>query len=204
MGRKYTAHAALCMGTIRIVQVFSPFMALPHDLLRNGPTRLRTLEPSDVDWLMRWENAPEHWEVSGTTAPYSKAALEALCHGHQDIYTAGQLRWIIEERSKPVGAVDLYDFSALHQRSGIGLLVDPAHRGKGTAGRALSIAVRHAHEVLLLHSLHAEVHADHEASVHLFTSGGFNAVGRYADWTRTQHGWRDVALFQRVFESEEA
>ena len=71
-------------------------MALSHDLLRNGPTRLRTLEPHDVDWLMRWENAPEHWAVSGTVMPYSKAALVALCAGHQDLYTAGQLRWIID------------------------------------------------------------------------------------------------------------
>ena len=99
-------------------------MALSHDLLRNGPTRLRTLEPHDVDWLMRWENAPEHWAVSGTVMPYSKAALVALCAGHQDLYTAGQLRWIIEEMGKPVGAVDLYEFSALHQRAGIGILVD--------------------------------------------------------------------------------
>lgn len=179
-------------------------MALPHDLLRNGPTRLRALEPEDVEWLMRWENAPDHWEVSGTTAPYSRTALEALCKGHQDIYTEGQLRWIIEERAKPVGAVDLYDFSSLHQRSGIGILVDPDHRGKGTAARALDIAVKHARDVLLLHSLHAEVHAEHDASVHLFQAGGFSKVGHYADWTRTRQGWMDVALFQLTFNEQGA
>ena len=115
-----------------------------------------------------------------------------------------QLRWIIEERAKPVGAVDLYDFSSLHQRSGIGILVDPGHRGKGTAGRALDIAVKHARDVLLLHSLHAEVHAEHDASVHLFQAGGFSKVGHYADWTRTRQGWMDVALFQLTFNEQGA
>ena len=179
-------------------------MALPQDLLRNGPTRLRTLEPEDVDWMMRWENAPEHWQVSGTTAPYSRAALEALCQGHQDLYTAGQLRWVIEERGKPIGAVDLYEFSALHQRSGIGILIDPDHRGRGSANRALSIAVEHAESVLLLRGLHAQVHAHNAASSQLFSSNGFDEVGRFKDWTRTQEGWCDAVLFQRIFNPDQA
>lgn len=174
-------------------------MSLPNDLLRDGPTRLRTLEPADVDWLMRWENAPEHWTVSGTTAPYSRAALEALCMGHQDVYTAGQLRWIVEERGKAVGAVDLYEFSALHRRSGIGILTDPEYRGRGTAGRALAIALRHAEEVLLLRSLHAQVHDDNGPSMQLFVSAGFREVGRFIDWTQTRDGWRDAVVFQRSF-----
>jgi len=120
-------------------------MALSQDLLRNGPTRLRTLEPEDVDWMMRWENAPEHWQVSGTLAPYSRAALEALCHGHQDVYTAGQ------------------------------------------------------EAVLLLRGLHAQVHAHNGASLQLFGSGGFEEIGRFKDWTRTQEGWHDAVLFQRNF-----
>jgi diamine N-acetyltransferase len=179
-------------------------MALPQDLLRNGPTRLRTLEPEDVDWMMRWENAPEHWQVSGTIAPYSRAALEALCQGHQDLYTAGQLRWVVEERGKPIGAVDLYEFSALHQRSGIGILIDPDHRGKGSAGRALAIAVEHAESVLLLRGLHAQVHAHNGPSCQLFLSNGFDEVGRFKDWTRTQEGWHDAVLFQRTFNTDDA
>lgn len=192
------------MGPNWFVQVFSPAMTLPSDLLRNGPTRLRMLEPDDVDWLLRWENDPGHWQVSGTVAPYSRAALEALCLGHQDLYSAGQLRWIIEERGKAVGAVDLYDFSALHQRSGIGILVDPGHRGMGTAGRALEVAVRHAREVLLLRSLHALVHGDNTASMALFDGAGFERVGRYSDWTRTGEGWRDAVLYQVMLHNDDA
>ncbi|MBL6619326.1 MAG: GNAT family N-acetyltransferase [Flavobacteriales bacterium] len=179
-------------------------MSFPQDLLRNGPTRLRTLEPGDADWLIRWENDPSHWAVSGTTVPYSRAALQALCEGHQDLHTAGQLRWIIEEMGKPVGAVDLYEYSGLHQRSGVGILVDASHRGQGTGGRALQIALRHAKEVLLMKSLHAEVHADNPASLQLFSAAGFQEIGRFTAWTRTQNGWRDAVLFQAVLNPEES
>ena len=173
-------------------------MPLPSDLLHSGPTRLRALQPEDVNHMAAWENDPTHWQVTGTVAPYSRQALEALCSGHQDLYTAGQLRWIIEEEGCAVGAVDLYEFQARDQRAGIGILVQPDARGRGIAGRALKIALRHAECALLLHSVHAEVHADHPGSIALFEAAGFQEVGRYSDWTRTTEGWKDVVLFQRM------
>ncbi|MGB0170797.1 MAG: GNAT family N-acetyltransferase [Flavobacteriales bacterium] len=173
-------------------------MALPSDLLLNGPTRLRALEPTDIDQVLDWENEPEHWSVTGTSAPYSRAALDALCRGHQDLYTAGQLRWIIEDDGEVVGAVDLYDFHARDLRAGIGILVSPDARDRGIARRALEIALRHAELALLLRSVHAEVHADHAGSLALFDGAGFERVGRYADWTRTSDGWKDLILFQRL------
>ena len=173
-------------------------MSLPSDLLQSGTTRLRAVQRDDVDRMAQWENDPAHWQVTGTVAPYSRQALEALCAGHQDLYTAGQLRWVIEENGRPVGALDLYDFRARDQRAGIGILVQPDARGQGVAGRALTIGIRHAQEALLLHSVHAEVHADHTGSLSLFQSVGFQEVGRFADWTRTNDGWKDVVLLQRL------
>ena len=173
-------------------------MSLPSDLLHSGTTRLRGLQTADIDRMAAWENDPAHWQVTGTVAPYSRQALEALCSGHQDLYTAGQLRWVIEESGQAVGAVDLYDFHARDQRAGIGILVQPEARGRGIAARALDIALRHAEQALLLHSVHAEVHADHPGSLSLFQRAGFQEVGRYSDWTRTTEGWKDVVLFQRM------
>jgi len=174
-------------------------MALPSDLLRDRTTQLRPLEPADIDAVMSWENDPEHWMVTGTTTPFSRAALEAHCMGHQDIYSAGQLRWVIDEAGQTAGAVDLYNFSARDRRAGIGILVAPDHRGQGIARRALSIALRHAKQALLLNSMHAEVHADHPDSLRLFQSAGFKEIGQYKDWTRTPEGWKDVVLLQQTF-----
>ena len=179
MVRKYIPRSAAQHGPKPDCPSIFTAMALPQDLLRNGPTRLRTLEPEDVDWMMRWENAPEHWQVSGTIAPYSRAALEALCQGHQDLYTAGQLRWVVEERGKPIGAVDLYEFSALHQRSGIGILIDPAPPGQRAQPAApWPLRSRTPKPVLLLRGLHAQVHAHNGPSLASSSvSGGFDESG---------------------------
>lgn len=173
-------------------------MSLPSDLLHSGSTRLRALERKDIEAMARWENDPSHWLVTGTAAPYSREALDALCAGHQDLYSSGQLRWIVEDAGTVCGAVDLYDFHARDARAGVGILIDPAHRGQGIAGRALDIAVRHATHALLLHGLHAEVHADHSHSLGLFESAGFTAIGRRKEWTRTPEGWMDVVLLQNL------
>ena len=173
-------------------------MNLPSDLLQNGPIRLRMLEPDDVDCVLQWENNPEHWSVTGNVTPFSRAALDALCLGHQDIYSAGQLRWIIENDGHRVGAVDLYDFQARDLRAGIGILVAPDSRGQGIAGRALAIAIRHATLALMMRSVHSEIHANHTDSLALFESVGFSRVGRYTDWTKTPEGWKDVVLLQHM------
>ena len=173
-------------------------MSLPSDLLQDDTTRLRALEPGDIDAVLAWENNPEHWAVTGTIAPYSRQALVALCNGHQDLYTAGQLRWVVEDDGAVVGAVDLYDFSAKDLRCGIGILIHPDARGRGVAQRALGIALRHARLALMLHSVHAEVHANHANSLALFEGAGFERVGQYQAWTRTPDGWKDVVLFQHM------
>ena len=173
-------------------------MTLASDLLQEGSTCLRPLEPADIDAVMSWENDPGHLMVTGTSAPFSRAALEAHCMGHQDIYSAGQLRWIIDDSGQTAGAVDLYNFSARDRRAGMGILVSPDHRGKGIAQRALNIALRHATQALLLRSMHAEVHADHSGSLHLFTTMGFQKIGEYQDWTLTPSGWNNVVLFQKI------
>ena len=57
---------------------------------------LRALEPQDLDFLYHLENNPEIWEISGTTAPYSKHVLQLyLENAHKDIYEVKQLRLCI-------------------------------------------------------------------------------------------------------------
>ena len=68
----------------------------------------------------------------------------------------------------------------------------------------MAMAIDHAESVLLLRGLHAQVHAHNSASLQLFLSVGFEEVGRFHDWTRTQEGWHDAVLFQRMFNQSES
>ena len=104
--------------------------------------RLRAVEPGDVDLMYEWENDCDIWPVSGTTEPFSRHQLERFVERHQDIVGVlcdGQLRLIIETllSSKPVGAIDLFEYDPIHRRAGIGILIyEQSDRGRGYASDA--------------------------------------------------------------------
>ena len=76
--------------------------------------------------------------------------------------------------------------------------LDPSGRpGRGVAQRALGIALRHARLALMLHSVHAEVHADHANGLALFEGAGFERVGHTFAGRARQTAGRTV-LFQHM------
>lgn len=165
--------------------------------------RLRAVEPADVDAMYVWENDVEMWRVSASTAPCSRAALAELVDSMRyDIYAARQLRLIIESsEGEAVGAVDLYDFDPQNLNAGVGILVySEQQRGKGYASEALRMVERYACEVLHLHQLWCCVGADNEASIALFASAGFEQVGIKREWRRTERGYEDEIMFQKIIE----
>ena len=138
--------------------------------------RLRAVEPGDVDLMYEWENDCDIWPVSGTTEPFSRHQLERFVERHQDIVGVlcdGQLRLIIETllSSKPVGAIDLFEYDPIHRRAGIGILIyEQSDRGRGYASDAVETLCRYAHDTLRAHQLWCNVGADNEASLRLFLS----------------------------------
>lgn len=119
--------------------------------LEGRTTRLRALEPGDIELMYAWENDTEIWGVSGTLAPFSRHTLERFIEGQQfDIFQTRQQRLIIETpEGLPVGALDLFDLDPVNLRAGVGILIhDTAQRGKGYAARCggdrMQLCPRHA------------------------------------------------------------
>ena len=166
--------------------------------------RLRAVEKGDVDAMYRWENDTRMWRVSASIAPCSRGALEDLVESMRyDIYAARQLRLIIESREsgQAIGAVDLYDFDPQNLNAGIGILIyDEALRGQGFASEALRMVERYAQQVLHLHQLWCCVGRENEASVALFRGAGFDPVGVKRSWRRTEDGYEDEIMFQKIID----
>jgi diamine N-acetyltransferase len=164
---------------------------------------LRALEPADVDLLYSWENDTRLWEVSDTTAPYSREILRQFIENQQyDIYRTRQLRLIICSigDDNPVGIIDLFDFDPHNLRAGVGVVIcEEESRRQGYAAEALELLCDYTHKALYLRGLYSTVAVDNAASVQLFRSCGFTEVGTLRDWSRAESGWRDEYLFQRVF-----
>ena len=164
---------------------------------------LRALEPEDLDFLFTLENDPDLWAASDVLpAPISRHALrEYLRHAAASLAEAGQMRLIISsEDNRPVGTLDLYEYSALHQRAGVGITVLKSEQRQGYAQKALTELLPYARAALRLHQLYCTIAEDNEASIKLFKKLGFREVGVRYDWLRatTPSGWISAVEMQLI------
>jgi diamine N-acetyltransferase len=169
-------------------------------MLSDNLTRLRALEPDDLDILYNVENDVALWAVGNTNAPYSREVLrQYLLSTTCDIYTDKQLRLVVETHDgEAVGMVDLLSFDAMNARAEVGIVTLAAHRQKGYGRSALRQLVGYSREVLHLHQLYAYVASDNQPSLRLFQSCGFVVACELRDWLKTSSGYQSVVLMQRV------
>lgn len=171
-------------------------------LLENERIVLRALEPEDLDVLFRWENDASLWELGSTLSPFSRYVLkEYIAGSHQDIYTTGQLRLMIEckETGEAIGTIDLFDLDPHHRRCGVGILIDQEARGKGFAGEALLLVLTYTFLFLKLKQVYAHVPVNNLLSIRLFTRCGFKTAGKLSQWISTPTGYADVFVMQYLF-----
>ena len=164
---------------------------------------LRALEPDDLEFLFALENDPDLWAASDVLpAPISRHALrEYLRHSAASLAEAGQMRLIISDESgRAVGTLDLYEYSALHQRAGVGITVLKSERRRGYAQQALAQLLPYAREALRLHQLYCTIVEANEASIKLFEKAGFWQIGVRRDWLRnnTPNGWINTVEMQFI------
>lgn len=168
---------------------------------------LRALEPDDLEFLFQLENDPALWAVSDVLpAPISRHALrEYLRHAGASLAEAGQMRLVISaEDGQPVGTLDLYDYSALHQRAGVGITVLAAARRRGYAQASLAQGLAYARQHLRLHQVYCTVAATNLASLKLFKKLGFRRVGVRREWLRQNSPgqWASVVEWQFILSAE--
>ena len=164
--------------------------------------QLRALEPADVETLYQWENDTGVWHLSSTLTPFSRFALEQYVLNADDIYTAKQLRLMIdlhvEEPVRTIGCVDLFDFDPTHMRAGIGIMVVEPERGKGYASEALDLILDYAFNILRLHQLYSNVISENKASLELFKKKHFDVIGVKKEWLRLGDNYTDEYMLQLI------
>ena len=163
---------------------------------------LRALEPEDLEFVYALENDTAIWEISQTQTPYSKFLIrQYLENAQQDIFEAKQLRLAIckNDSFEAIGLIDLFDFDPKNRRAGVGILIqNPANRQQRFGNQALDLLIQYSFEVLQLHQLFANISADNQASIALFTTFGFQCVGIKKDWNFNQGKFSDEGLYQLI------
>jgi diamine N-acetyltransferase len=132
--------------------------------------------------------------------PFSKHLMMHYIRSAQDIYAMKQLRlMIVDNESKArVGVIDLFDFEPLHQRAGVGILIDPAAQKKGFGFAALSLLEVYALNHIGIRNLYCSIHADNLSSLALFEKAGYQKVGERKSWYNVAGTWVDELLFQKL------
>ncbi len=170
-------------------------------ILQNDIIKLRALEPEDLDLLFETENNIGFWEISSTQTPFSKHVLKQyLANAHLDIYEAKQLRLLIvnKEENEVIGMIDLFDYNPQHKRAGIGILILSKYQDKGFATQAMKLFINYAFTFLDLHQIYANIPADNQQSINLFTKLNFKQTGIKKHWIRKNNEFKDAIFYQII------
>lgn len=172
------------------------------DILKGKITRLRAIEPNDIDLIHQWENDSSFWQISNTLTPFSRSIIKQFVdNAHLDIFQAKQLRLMIDKigdkHNETIGTIDLFEFDPFHKRAGVGILIsDEQNRNKGYASDALDVLIKYCFTVLQLHQLFCNISTDNLSSIKLFENKGFKLIGTKKDWLLTTNGWADESMYQ--------
>lgn len=168
-------------------------------MLKGPRIYLRTIEPNDAAVILQWENDAENWRASNTVVPFSMALIEQYVQSAQDIFNVRQIRFMICENgsNQPVGAIDLFEYEPLHQRAGVGILIQRNYRKKGFAAEALQLINHYCKNVLGLKQIHAGILTDNNESIQLFEKAGFERMGLRKEWYFVEGEWLDEVLYQK-------
>lgn len=172
------------------------------NILENEHIKLRAPEPEDLDFLYKWENDSNNWDVADTNEPLSKYLIKRyIAYSDKTIYEKKQQRLIIELQNQKlvVGCIDLYDFEAIHKRAGIGIVIDEKYRKHGFAFEAVSVLKNYAKKYLHLHQLYCYISTDNEASINLFKKADFKTSGELKEWIKTSDNqYTDVVILTHL------
>lgn len=157
---------------------------------------LRAVEPEDLEHLYQWENDDRVWFSSSNTRPLSKQTLQLYIDSINDIFTDKQVRLIIKHNNTSVGCIDLFDYEPIHQRAGIGIMIDRDFEGQGLALSALTEIKKYAFSQLGLHQVYCSISENNMRSIELFTKADFLHTGTKKSWLRMDRRWVNELFFQ--------
>lgn len=146
-------------------------------LLEGDKVILRSVDFSDIDTLLLWENSCSEPLYGVFEEQYTREDIVRFVELQQQysIAETEQLRLMIcSYDGERLGAIDLSDFNGYSASLSI-IIADRANRGQGYGSEALRLMVSYA-ESLGLQILRARVLAENKISRQMFSSAGFVCV----------------------------
>lgn len=138
---------------------------------------LRRVVTRDIDLLVSWENNKEFWSISDRTEPVTHGEMESFVKEQEAaMFDLDQIRWmIVSHVHGTIGSIDLYEIDWTKDRACIGILIaDKKYRNNNYASTALEMLKEISKDQLELELLVSRIQPHNEASIALFSKGGFS------------------------------
>ena len=165
---------------------------------------VRALEPTDLEFLYKYENSFSVMQWGGQKNLYSRYDFKRFIEdSHQDITITNQKRFIVALKSddRAIGTVDLYDYCTDNQRVCIGLIFyEESDRNMGYGKEVIRFAKQFCFQQLSIHQLYVEIEADNINSIKMFESCGFKYCGTKKDWIQKSGAFCDIKCYQNILE----
>ena len=144
--------------------------------------RLRALEMTDLDDIMKFYNTLELKRFLGPPVVRSKRYLEQwlLKVSVWNPFRDGHLYLAIEEKDTHayLGIARIEDVRLPHNRAEVGLSIyNPDNRGKGYGTDAMLVLLGIGFHILGLNSIYLDTMEDNERSIKIYEKIGFKRVG---------------------------
>ena len=139
---------------------------------------LRSVDFSDVDTLLLWENSDAEPLYGIFKERYTREYVElfVMLQMQYSLEQTEQIRLMIcSQEGERLGSIDLTEYDGRKAFVSI-LIFDAANRRKGYANRALQLVIEYAKE-LNIRSLYATIFPENIPSINLFEQAGFESNG---------------------------
>lgn len=168
-------------------------------MFRGEHIYFRNITSDDIDLIMAWENNPNNWKVSSIIKPYSREQIEEFANLNQDIFEHEQMRMIIclNSTNEVIGNIDLFEFEAIHQRVGVGIMIDEIHRKKGYANQSIQLIEEYSKLILGCKNLFCNILTDNPDSIKLFENNDYCRIGIKKNWHKYDGKWYDEYFYQK-------
>ena len=141
-------------------------------MLKEKKIKLRTLLPTDLEFLQKIENDRRLWEYGSDRKIFTKEELtNYIKNSSEKIQIAKQFRFVVDYNNTPVGFIDLFEYK--DSSAGVGIIIDKEYQKRGFASESLRLLIDYSLEDLKLKNLHCKISKSNLRSIQLFTSSGF-------------------------------
>ncbi|MFZ5351604.1 MAG: GNAT family N-acetyltransferase [Bacillota bacterium] len=164
-----------------------------YGVLKGANVLLRPCDDSDMKYLVEWYNDYELNRLAGWTS--SRVTEARLRYNYSKSYGYDPMNLIIDnECGKPIGTIQLYDFSDLDKSCKLGIRIgDKQSWGKGYGEAAVNVLLEYAFMKLELNRVSLRVYEFNERAVRCYLKCGFQHEG-----TARKSAYIDGAYYDEI------